>query len=154
MTTALAPPGLYLRALLLATLTAPFVLACVWSTAFVLFSSLTDGPLLWALARLPVITLLVSVFLAPAGFLIGLVAVLSRRHRGPLARTTFAWIVAPGTLVPFAIVGSLAGSFAFVAPPAGAAPVVGAAIYRFRRALGIAALFDAHEETFDARVFE
>lgn len=154
MTPALAPRGLYPRVLLLATLVAPFALACVWATAFLLFSSLNDDDLMWRLSRLPMIALLVSMFLAPVGFPLGLVAVLWRRRRGPLSRTTFAWMVAVGTLVPFVVVGSLVGSFVFVAPLGVAAPVVAAAIYLLRRRLGVAALFDAPEETFDARVFE
>lgn len=150
-----APPGLYVRTLLIATFPTPFVLACTWAAAFLAFSSLTaDRDLLWMLARVPTIALLVSVFLAPVGFLLGLVLVLRRRHRGPLSRGAFAATVALGTLAPFLGVGLLAGSFLFVAPLAVATPILAAAIYGLRHRLGIAALFDHMERPVDVSVFE
>ena len=155
----MAPPpdasgmrGVYMRTLLVATFLVPFALAALWVLLFFGYSAYQTGRI-GPVPLLPVVTLFVSLFLAPAGFGLGLLLVALRHRRGPLGRALFAGVVVASTLVLFVAVGAMWDLLPLL-PLAVAAPTAAALVYRFRRRLGIAELFADANETIDVGVFE
>ena len=150
-----AAGALYLRMMLVATFAVPFVLAAAWSLVMVAAAELgfigTGMMFRWSL--LLNLTLLLCVFLVPAGFLLGLVLVALRHWRGAFTRVFYVGAMTFGILVPGAAAAFVL-PFGLVAPLFPAAMLAAAAIWFLRTPLGLANLFDAPARRLDARIFE